>query len=619
MRVEVLGAALLALALIAFIGPLSPLPAAAEETVPVPQPTPAPQQAPEPTPEPQPTPEPTPEPQPTPEPTPEPQPTPEPTPEPQPTPEPTPEPTAAPRVTVPAQPTGLRADAQSGSLSVQVDWDDITGASRYLARWRVAGPGNSLNTGVEVYSSDATITVGGYGEWVVRVEACNSAGCGSPGTTRFTVEQAAQASPPPVPTATPQPKTDPSSQADLTPSFSVAINALSFQEGEDAGETALPEADGGDGDLTYSLSPDLPEGLAFAAGTRTLSGTPSEAGEYAMTYTAADADGDEAAFTFTITVDAAPKTAKQSLTSPGTPTVTRVKFSKPTKPALSVSWTAPAITINLERYAVEFRKQGSNTWLPYGQVNGSTLNAVLGKDENLNLEAGATYEVRVQGLYDGGGSSSWSGTGSGKANSPPKVGLVLTDFEIIREPYASYSRPAGEWPTYFTDSDGDTLTPSAEAQYPGLLRVSASTGTDYSIRVVGLNPGTSTLTYGVSDGYGGVASKTVTYTIVYNAERAVMENSAAGTLVGAPVAATPYGEETYTHTLHGEAATYFDIVAATGQISVKQGTTLDYETKTSISSQTMVGKSMRSRPVCTSRGWQTSTSMPCLTFSATHA
>ncbi len=28
---------------------------------------------------------------------------------------------------------------------------------------------------------------------------------------------------------------------------------------------------------------------------------------------------------------------------------------------------------------------------------------------------------------------------------------------------------------------------------------------------------------------------------------------------------------------------------------------------------------MRSRPVCTSRGWQTSTSMPCLTFSATHA
>ena len=92
----------------------------------------------------------------------------------------------------------------------------------------------------------------------------------------------------------------------------------------------------------------------------------------------------------------------------------------------------------------------------------------------------------------------------------PKSDWVLTDFEILRGPLATYSRPAGEWPTYFTDSDGDTLTPSAQAQYPGLLSVSVSTGTDYSIRTVGLNPGTSKLTYGRSvTGYGGVASRTV--------------------------------------------------------------------------------------------------------------
>ena len=42
---------------------------------------------------------------------------------------------------------------------------------------------------------------------------------------------------------------------------------------------------------------------------------------------------------------------------------------------------------------------------------------------------------------------------------------------------------------------------------------------------------------------------------------------------------------TYTYTLTGEAATYFDINSATGQISVKQGTTLDYETKTSYTGQ----------------------------------
>ena len=53
--------------------------------------------------------------------------------------------------------------------------------------------------------------------------------------------------------------------------------------------------------------------------------------------------------------------------------------------------------------------------------------------------------------------------------------------------------------------------------------------------------------------------------------------------MGAPVAATPYGEETYTHTLTGEAATSgaFEIDSSTGQISVKQGATLDYETKSS--------------------------------------
>ena len=54
-----------------------------------------------------------------------------------------------------------------------------------------------------------------------------------------------------------------------------------------------------------------------------------------MTYTATDEDGDEASFDFTITVEAGLKTAKASLNAPGTPTLTRIEFSEPTKPALS--------------------------------------------------------------------------------------------------------------------------------------------------------------------------------------------------------------------------------------------------------------------------------------------
>ena len=68
-------------------------------------------------------------------------------------------------------------------------------------------------------------------------------------------------------------------------------------------ELTLPEASGGDGSLTYSLTPSVP-GLAFNSGTRTLSGTPNVVDTYQMTYRAQDADGDRASLTFAVTVSA---------------------------------------------------------------------------------------------------------------------------------------------------------------------------------------------------------------------------------------------------------------------------------------------------------------------------
>ena len=69
-------------------------------------------------------------------------------------------------------------------------------------------------------------------------------------------------------------------------------------------DLVLPEASGGTGDLTYSVS-DLPAGLAFDASTRTLSGTPTAAtdGGVTVVYTVIDEDGNAAALTFTITVN----------------------------------------------------------------------------------------------------------------------------------------------------------------------------------------------------------------------------------------------------------------------------------------------------------------------------
>ena len=119
------------------------------------------------------------------------EPTPDPTPTPEPTPTPGPIPTPEPRIDAPGRPTGLQVETETDSLDVSVSWDDVASATSYKVRWRVGGPGNKLNQGLEVQSSNADITVAGYGEWVVRLEACNSEGCGPHLVRSFEVEAAA--------------------------------------------------------------------------------------------------------------------------------------------------------------------------------------------------------------------------------------------------------------------------------------------------------------------------------------------------------------------------------------------------------------------------------------------
>ena len=144
---------------------------------------------------------------------------------------------------------------------------------------------------------------------------------------------------------------------------------------------------------------------------------------------------------------------------------------------------------------------------------------------------------------------------------------------------------------FFSDVDSDTLTYSISSQYPGIVNswLEGNPGLYFSVRAD--NPASSSITYGARDGYGGYASRTVKLTGVANPTRSVMENSPAGTNVGTPVAGTPYDDgddqtdDALTHTLSGDAATAFVIDSATGQISVKQGVTLDYETKSSYTGQ----------------------------------
>ncbi len=103
---------------------------------------------------------------------------------------------------------------------------------------------------------------------------------------------------------------------DEAPTFGDAtVAALELAEGAAMAAVTLPEATGGNGALTYTLTstPTGLAGLAFDPATRQLSGTPpAESGSWTFTYRADDADGnraktDAAILTFTVTVrDEAP-------------------------------------------------------------------------------------------------------------------------------------------------------------------------------------------------------------------------------------------------------------------------------------------------------------------------
>ena len=270
---------------------------------------------------------------------------------------------------------------------------------------------------------------------------------------------------------------------------------------------------------------------------------------------------------------------------PAAPTVTRTQYSEPTNPGLDVTWTAPSAVAGatISGYQAQYRKKAADgeeaaEWTAYS----GTLEATATSVTLTSLEAGATYEVQVRAVTSEEGEGPWSDTGSGRANRPPNLTAVfLLDhtFEVGEDATNDLLNGHGNGP-YFQDADGDTMTFSASSEYPGVIRVTME-GVEMTADF--LNPGSSTVTYGAHDAYGGYASRTVTGHVRRNETRSVAENSAAGTVVGDPIVGTPYDGETLTYTLTGEAATSgaFEIDSATGELSVKQGATLDYETKSS--------------------------------------
>ncbi|MCY4511664.1 MAG: SwmB domain-containing protein [Acidobacteria bacterium] len=90
----------------------------------------------------------------------------------------------------PAAPGELSVTTEPGLLTVNLDWDDVAGAAEYWLRWRSVDRNEQLSRGVRIVTSEVSLTLPRSGVWVARVQACNDAGCGTPGARRFTVEPA---------------------------------------------------------------------------------------------------------------------------------------------------------------------------------------------------------------------------------------------------------------------------------------------------------------------------------------------------------------------------------------------------------------------------------------------
>ena len=111
----------------------------------------------------------------------------------------------------------------------------------------------------------------------------------------------------------------------------------------------LPRASGGEGPLTYSLTPTVP-GLTFFPRERALRGRPTTAGSYAMTYRAVDADadaGDADSATLSFTIDVVENSRLVAL-FPGETVSLRMKVPM-------AKWRHTDRELNRYPYAVDFR------------------------------------------------------------------------------------------------------------------------------------------------------------------------------------------------------------------------------------------------------------------------
>ena len=342
------------------------------------------------------------------------------------------------------------------------------------------------------------------------------------------------------------------------PEVAGAIPALTVE----AGEAAVVDVSGRfrdpDGDpLSYEAESSA-EGVAtVAASGSEVTVTGVSRGESRVTVTASDGRGGSASQAFAVTVPNRPPVAVGSLgrvrVHVGSWATVEVSdaFSDPdgdvlTYRAAPSDWSVVAVEVSGSRLRLRGRSP---------KVTKVTVTA----DDGHGGTVVQVFEVEVP-------------------NRPPvRIGSIKA------QTLAPGERFTVDLADYFRDTDGDPLTYTGASSDTTVAAVSVE---GVELTVVGVARGRTQAVGRAHDGRGGTGEQWFWVTVTNGApsfaeesyERSVPENSAAGTAVGDPVAATDGDGDAVTHGFAaGGDEALFGIDAATGRITVAPGAVLNYE------------------------------------------
>ena len=358
--------------------------------------------------------------------------------------------------------------------------------------------------------------------------------------------------------------------ADTEPSFGDAT--IADKDWIENGEIVafdLPAATGGNGTLTYALSPALPGGLARAE--RRVSGTPNAAAARTQyTWTVTDADGDEAELTFhaTVAADTAPSfgdstiadrtwTQHQAITAFALPAAsggdgdltyalapdlpagltrdatTRGVSGTPSAALAATTYTWTATDADGDRAQLTFTAAvnaipsfGEETiadavWLKGKQIDPFTLPEATGGDGRV------TYALSAAAPHTG---------------LPDGVVRDTTTREVSGTPTVARAAATYTWTATDTDGDQAELTFTATVAEPPAVTLILSSATIDEHD--GTNPGVATVTAVLDKASGAGTTVTVEATAGTNATDGDFTLSAAATLTIAAGATASTGTVT---------------------------------------------------------------------------